>query len=106
MHTRGKRHVFDADTVHTYRVHVDELRFQWDDKKEMRDHYDFSNMKGRKNPYGRYLKRSVTIRLDQDTVADFKSMAEESGIPYQSLINWYLRDCAVHHRRLHMEWKR
>lgn len=66
----------------------------------MRDHYDFSKMKGRKNPYTKYLKQPVTMRLDRDTVAYFKSMAEETNIPYQSLINLYLRDCAAHHRKL------
>ena len=70
----------------------------------MRDHYDFSKMKGRKNPYVKHLKQPVTIRLDRDTVAYFKSMAEEIGIPYQSLINLYLRDCAVHGRKLMMKW--
>jgi len=70
----------------------------------MRDHYDFSKMKRRKNPYIKLLKQPVTMRLDRDTVSYFKSMSEESGIPYQSLINLYLRDCAVHHRKLHMKW--
>jgi len=70
----------------------------------MRDHYDFSKMEGRKNPYTKYLKQPVTIRLDRETVAYFKSMAEETGIPYQSLINLYLRDCAAHNRKLQMEW--
>ena len=70
----------------------------------MRDNYDFSKMKGRKNPYTKYLKQSVTIRLDRETVDYFKAQAEETGIPYQTLINLYLRDCAVHERRLQMEW--
>ena len=70
----------------------------------MRDHYDFSKMKGRKNPFIKHLKQPVTMRLDKDTVTYFKSMAEESGIPYQSLINLYLRDCAINHRKLKMEW--
>ncbi|HIJ72738.1 MAG TPA: antitoxin [Candidatus Hydrogenedentes bacterium] len=70
----------------------------------MRDHYDFSKMKGRRNPYVKYLKQSVTIRLDRDTVAYFKSLAADSGIPYQTLINLYLRDCAVNQRKLHMQW--
>lgn len=61
-------------------------------------------MKGRKNPYTKYLKQPVTMRLDRDTIAYFKAMAEESGIPYQTLINLYLRDCAIQHRKLHMEW--
>ena len=71
----------------------------------MRDHYDFSKMKGRKNPYTKYLKQPVTMRLDRDTVSYFKSMSEESGIPYQTLINLYLRDCAVTHRKLDMKWQ-
>lgn len=70
----------------------------------MREHYDFSEMKGRNNPFIKYLKQPVTMRLDQDAVAYFKAMAEETGIPYQTLINLYLRDCAVHHRKLKMEW--
>ena len=70
----------------------------------MRDHYNFSKMKGRRNPYTRYLKQPVTMRLDRETVAYFKSMAEDTGIPYQSLINLYLRDCAVTRRKLQMEW--
>lgn len=70
----------------------------------MRDHYDFSKMKGRKNPYVKHLKQPVTIRLDREAVAYFKSLAEEMGVPYQSLINLYLRDCALHRRKLRMEW--
>ncbi len=70
----------------------------------MRDHYDFSKMKGRKNPYAKQLKQPVTMRLDRDTVSYFKSMANETGIPYQTLINLYLRDCAANHRKLAMEW--
>ena len=70
----------------------------------MRDHYDFSTMKGRKNPFVKHLKQSITMRLDRDTIAYFRSLAEESGIPYQSLINLYLRDCAVHRRKLQMKW--
>jgi len=71
---------------------------------KMREHYDFSKMKGRRNPFTKYLKQPVTMRLDRDTVAYFKSMAEETGIPYQSLINLYLRDCAARNRKLKMEW--
>jgi uncharacterized protein (DUF4415 family) len=70
----------------------------------MRDHYDFSKMKGRKNPYIKNLKQPVTMRLDRDTVSYFKSMSEETGIPYQTLINLYLRDCAVTQRKLNMNW--
>jgi uncharacterized protein (DUF4415 family) len=69
----------------------------------MREH-DFSKMKGRKNPYTKHLKQPVTMRLDRDTVTYFKSMAEETGVPYQSLINLYLRDCAINGRKLEMKW--
>ena len=70
----------------------------------MKDHYDFSKMKGRKNPYIKSLREPVTMRLDKDTIAYFMSMEAETGIPYENLINLYLRDCAVHHRKLQMKW--
>ena len=70
----------------------------------MRDHYDFSKMKGKKNPYTKYLKQPVTMRLDKDSVEYFKALAEESGIPYQTLINLYLRDCAANERKLYLKW--
>ncbi len=70
----------------------------------MRKSYDFS--KGEKNPYANRLKKQVTIRLDEGTISYFKDLAEEIGIPYQTLINLYLRDCAATSRRLAIEWKR
>ena len=70
----------------------------------MRDHYDFSKMKGKRNPYVKYLKQPVTIRIDRDSIDYFKSMAEETGIPYQTLINLYLRDCTINNRKLQMQW--
>jgi len=69
----------------------------------MRAEYDFS--KARKNPYAKRLKRRVTIRLDEPTVEYFKELAEETGIPYQTLINLYLRDCAESKRELNLEWR-
>ncbi|MBU4273578.1 MAG: BrnA antitoxin family protein [Planctomycetes bacterium] len=71
----------------------------------MRKHYDFSKMKARKNPYVKLLKQPVTLRLDRDTVAYFKGLAVKTGLPYQQLINLYLRDCAVSHRELAMQWR-
>ncbi len=71
----------------------------------MRKHYDFSKMKGQKNPYTKRLKQPVTIRLDKSTVAYFKSLASEFGMPYQSLINLYLRDCALHQKKLNIKWE-
>ena len=70
----------------------------------MRDNYDFS--KGKKNPYAKRLKKQVTIRLEEETITYFKNLAEEVGIPYQTLINLYLRDCATKSRKLAMEWKK
>lgn len=69
----------------------------------MRSNYDFS--KAKRNPYAKLLKKSVTIRLDEETVAYFKALAAESDIPYQTLINLYLRDCATSKKKLKMTWK-
>jgi len=69
----------------------------------MRKEYDFS--KSRKNPYASQLKKQITIRLDEDSIAYFKSISEAVGIPYQSLINLYLRDCAASNRKLSLNWK-
>jgi len=69
----------------------------------MRNEYDFS--KSRKNPYASQLKKQITIRLDEDSIAFFKGVSEEVGIPYQSLINLYLRDCAAANRKLNLNWK-
>lgn len=69
----------------------------------MRKDYDFS--KARKNPYASQLKKPVTIRLDEASVAYFKEVSDEVGIPYQSLINLYLRECAASHRKLELTWK-
>lgn len=69
----------------------------------MKKRYDFS--KSVKNPYLKKPKKQLTIRLDEDTIDYFRSLAEESGIPYQSLINLYLRNCAAENKRLHMKWE-
>jgi uncharacterized protein (DUF4415 family) len=68
----------------------------------MRKHYDFS--KARRNPYAKRLKRQVTIRLDEDTLTYFRKMGERLEIPYQTLINMYLRDCADSHKELRLKW--
>jgi predicted DNA binding CopG/RHH family protein len=69
----------------------------------MRKQYDFSA--SRKNPYAAQLKESVTIRLDEDSITYFKSLADQTGIPYQSLINLYLKDCAASGKKLNLTWK-
>ena len=69
----------------------------------MRKEYDFTAAK--KNPYAAQLKKQITIRLDEDSITYFKAISEDVGIPYQSLINLYLRDCAASHRKLNLNWK-
>lgn len=69
----------------------------------MRKEYDFSA--ARKNPYAAQLKKQITIRLDEDSISYFKAISEDVGIPYQSVINLYLRDCAASHRKLNLDWK-
>jgi predicted DNA binding CopG/RHH family protein len=68
----------------------------------MRKEYDFS--KSKKNPFAKRLKRQITIRLDEPTIEYFKGLADELGVPYQSLINLYLRDCASEERKLDLSW--
>lgn len=70
----------------------------------MRKQYDFSNMKGERNPYIKSLKQPITMRLDKTTVAYFKQLANELGMPYQNLINLYLRDCAINQKKLELKW--
>ena len=69
----------------------------------MLEEYDFS--KARKNPYAAKLSKQITIRLDEDSIGFFKEISEQLGIPYQSLINLYLRDCAAQNRKLDLRWK-
>jgi len=70
----------------------------------MKQEYDLSKMKSRKNPYASKLKKSVTMRLSEDVIGYFKDMSEENGVPYQSLINLYLRDCVATHRKVDISW--
>ena len=71
----------------------------------MKDEYDLSKMQSRRNPYASKLKKPVTMRLSEDVIDYFKGMSNDSDIPYQSLINLYLRDCVSNHRKLDMSWK-
>jgi uncharacterized protein (DUF4415 family) len=68
----------------------------------MKKEYDFS--KSVKNPYAKHLKKQVTLRLGVDVVEYFKKLAEETGVPYQSLINLYLQDCARSQKKLKLKW--
>lgn len=71
----------------------------------MKKEYDFSKMKGRKNPYASQLKKPVTIRIGEDVIEYFKDMSVDTRVPYQSLINLYLRDCVLNERKLNMSWE-
>ncbi len=68
----------------------------------MQAEYDFSN--ARKNPYAKKLKKQITINIDSETIDYFKEQASITGIPYQTLINLYLTDCAVQHRKPNIAW--
>lgn len=68
----------------------------------MREEYDFSM--GVRNPYAKATKKQITINLNSDTIDYFKAMSEKTGIPYQTLINLYLSDCAKNKRELQMAW--
>lgn len=69
----------------------------------MREEYDFSNAK--KNPYAKKLKKQITINIDSDIIDYFKMLSESSGIPYQTLINLYLADCALNKKKLQISWQ-
>jgi len=69
------------------------------------EEYDIKNLNPRKNPYASQLKRQITINIDGSTIDYFKNLSETVGIPYQTLINLYLRDCAVNNRKLDLSWR-
>ena len=69
----------------------------------MREQYDFS--KSVPNPYAKKLKKQITIRLDEDVIDYFKVLSDKNGIPYQNLINLYLKDCATEHKELQLNWQ-
>ena len=71
----------------------------------MREEYNLSELNPRKNPYTNRLKKQVTINIDNDTIDYFKAESEKSGLPYQTLINLYLADCASKHRSLRLSWQ-
>lgn len=75
-----------------------------DDEDTMREEYDIKNLNPRKNPYSNRLKRPITINVNIDTIDFFKEKSVQSGIPYQTLINLYLTDCAEKRRELAIEW--
>ena len=71
----------------------------------MRKEYDIEKLNPRQNPYIRQPKKQITIYINTDTIEYFKQRSNESGIPYQTLINLYLTDCAKNDKRLEISWK-
>ena len=69
----------------------------------MREEYDFS--KAKKNPYVQKEKKQITINLNTEVVDYFKQQSDNTGIPYQTLINMYLTDCVVNEKKLQMTWE-
>lgn len=70
----------------------------------MRKEYDFSTSK--KNPYAKVLKEQITIRIEKDVISYFKKLSEKTGIPYQNLMNYYLRECALSKLQPEINWKK
>ena len=71
----------------------------------MRKEYNVEELNPRKNPYAAKLKKQITINIDNDTIDYFKEESRKSGLPYQTLVNMYLADCAAHKRRLNISWQ-
>lgn len=69
----------------------------------MLNEYDFSNAK--KNPYAKILKKQITINIDSNVIDYFKNQSDSVGIPYQTLINLYLKDCVANNRHLSLSWQ-
>ena len=70
----------------------------------MKQEYDLDSMSSRKNPYAKHLKKQVTIRMAADVISYFKALSEETGIPYQNLINLYLQECVEQRKKPNLEW--
>lgn len=70
----------------------------------MLDEYDIKNLNPRKNPYAKKLKKQISINIDSSVIDYFKQQANETGIPYQTLINLYLADCAEKKKKLKLDW--
>lgn len=79
--------------------------FSWDDnKKKNEERIRFFKNEGTQKPYAKHLKKQVTIRMGVDIIDYFKGLAEETEIPYQNLINLYLRGCVQSKRKIPIKW--
>ena len=79
------------------------IRKDW--VNDMREEYDIKNLNPKRNPYSNRLKKQITININSNTIDYFQEQSQKSGIPYQTLINLYLTDCAEHKRKLDISWK-
>lgn len=70
----------------------------------MHKEYDFK--KTAAHPHTKKLKQQITIRLERETIIYFKQLAEKIDIPYQKLINLYLRDCAEKEMKPSLNWQK
>ncbi|MBI5528438.1 MAG: BrnA antitoxin family protein [Deltaproteobacteria bacterium] len=68
----------------------------------MKKEYDFTGSV--RNPYAKHFRKQVTLRLGTDVIEYFKALSRETGMPYQNLINLYLRDCAQARKKLSLKW--
>lgn len=71
----------------------------------MLEEYDIDKLNPRPNPYAKELKKQITIKITPSVIDYFKSESQETGIPYQTLINLYLADCVKSKRKLEIAWK-
>ena len=72
----------------------------------MRKNYDLKKMKWKSNPYTKLLKKPVTIRFDEDVISYFRTLSEQEGIPYQTLMNLFLRYCKEQGLKPKTNWKK
>lgn len=72
----------------------------------MKKNYDFKKMKWKPNPYLKLLKKPVTMRLDEDVIEYFRGLSDKEGIPYQTLMNLFLRFCKEEKLQLETNWKK
>lgn len=70
------------------------------EEMDMREEYDIKTLNPRKNPYAKKIKKPVTMNMSVTTIEYFKAMSDESGIPYQVLMNYYLDDCVKQRKKL------
>ena len=110
MEKFNKKQVFDKEKVALVMDHFtpnkdSKAAEQCAQTRRFADKYDIKNLNPRSNPYSKHLKKQITININVEVVDYFKNMAEQSGIPYQTLINLYLMDCAENKRELEMSWK-